>query len=87
MEGVPNPKRRHVEFAAGDMVWLSTAHLPLKTGARKLAARFAGPFAVDARISREAYRLKLPSTWKVHPVFHTSQLKAVCGELQKEAAV
>lgn len=79
MEGVANPARRDVEFSVGDRVWLATTHLPLRTGARKLGARYAGPFPVEARISREAYRLTLPPQWKIHPVFHTSQLKAVAG--------
>ncbi len=87
MEGVANPKRRAVAHAVGDRVWLSSAHLPLKSGARKLSSRWAGPFPVLERIGQAAYRLELPQSWRLHPVFHVSQLKAVVGSPQGEQAV
>lgn len=74
-----NPKRRAVDFNVGSKVWLSTAHLPVKLGTRKLCAKWAGPFPVLARVSEVAYKLELPAVWKQHPVFHVSQLKAVVG--------
>ena len=67
-----NPSHRAVVFSVGDSAWLSTLHLPLRSGTRKLAAKWAGPFPVVAQIGKEAYRLTLPAAWKVHPVFHTS---------------
>lgn len=48
MKEVANPKRREVNFQPGDKVWLSSAHLPIRFGARKLAAKWAGPFVVEA---------------------------------------
>ena len=41
----------------------------------KLKKRFMGPFKIQERIGRQAYRLLLPETWKVHPVFHIPLLK------------
>ncbi len=87
MEGVANPKRRAAAHAVGDRVWLSSMHLPIKSGAKKLSSRWAGLFAVLERIGQAAYRLELPPSWKVHPVFHVSQLKAVVGSPQGEQAV
>ncbi len=84
MEGVANPKRRDVAHAVGDRVWLSSAHLPIRSGARKLSSRWAGPFVIQAKIGPAAYRLELPQSWRVHPVFHVSQLKAVVGSPQGE---
>jgi hypothetical protein len=72
-------KRRESEWAVGDSVLLSTSHLPLRAGARKLAERWTGPFRVLSQVSAAAWRLDLPSTWKVHPVFHSSQLRPVVG--------
>lgn len=87
MMGVANPSRRDVAFAVGDRVYLSTQHLPLRVGARKLAAKWAGPYPVEERITEQAYRLGVPPAWRVHPVFHTSQLKACAGRPTSEAPV
>ena len=73
-------RRRASSFIVGDKVWLSTQHLPLRHGSRKLAARWAGPFRIAAEVSAEAWRLELPGQWRIHPVFHSSQLKAVHGQ-------
>ena len=69
-------RRREQVFHTGDQVLLSTENLQLKNApVRKLKRRFIGPFFVSQRIGPVAYELKLPSTWKIHPVFHTSLLR------------
>ncbi len=68
-------------------MWLSTQNLPLKHDSRKLAAKWAGPFRIAAEVSAEAWRLELPSHWRVHPVFHSSQLKAVHGQPRVPAPI
>jgi len=42
---------------------------------RKLQPKYIGPFPIISIISPTAYKLALPHTFQVHPVFHISLLK------------
>jgi len=62
-------------FEVGTKVWLEGTNLKLPSNiTTKLAPRRYGPFTVAAKISNVAYKLNLPSTWKIHDVFHASLL-------------
>ena len=62
------------EFQPGDKVLLEGENLRTNQPAKKLDHRRFGPFKVEKKIGERAYCLKLPATWKVHPVFHISKL-------------
>jgi len=71
--------RRDDQFYFGEQVLLSTAHFAPPTEKqrplRKLQPKFIGPYEIVKIISPTAYKLQLPSTLRVHPVFHISLLK------------
>ena len=65
---------KFIPYCVGDRVWLEAKHLNTTHPTAKLTPRRHGPFLITAAISHVSYRLKLPSTWKVHNVFHASLL-------------
>lgn len=46
---------------------------------QKMAAKFSGPFRVIDRFGQVAYKLQLSESFKIHHIFHVSQLKPVIG--------
>jgi len=62
------------EYQVGDKVWLDGKNLKTTAPSKKLADKKLGPFPVEAKVSELNYRLTLPMTIPVHPVFHVSRL-------------
>ena len=70
-----NTRRRDVRFGVGDWVLLSSKNLRFKAGTPKLLPRWVGPFQVVKCVGSQAYELELPARWKIHDVFHVSNLE------------
>ncbi len=74
--------RVDTSFLVGDRVLLSTVNLNKHNQARKLYPKYVGPFTISQKVNDVAYKLDLPPSMPVHPVFHVSLLKAyVAGKI------
>ena len=62
-------------YKRGDLVMLNGKNIKTRRPTRKLDHKLHGPFQIEEAISKTAMRLKLPKTWKIHPVFHVSLLE------------
>lgn len=87
MSQVYNKGRLDREFSVGDMVWIK--RLPMRQKSllgqpySKLLPRFYDPFMVLQHIGMAAYRLALPASALIHPVFHMTRLKLHYREPQE----
>jgi len=67
-------KHKRVEYKVGDKVWLLSQNVRTQRPSKKLDWKRIGPYPILERIGTQAYRLKLPPSMKIHPVFHVSLL-------------
>ena len=68
-------RKQHPKILVGDKVWLLCRNLKTRRPSDKLDYRHLGPFIVSKQINEVAYRLDLPTSMKIHPVFHVSLLE------------
>jgi hypothetical protein len=62
-------------FTEGELVLLESTNLNLPHPIKKLAPKRLGPFKIIGTRGEYSYELRLPSHWKVYPVFHASLLR------------
>lgn len=70
-------RREPVPLAVGDSVWLDSRNIKTQRPSAKLDHRRFGPFKILEVVNPVAYRLELPPSMKIHPVFHVSLLQPV----------
>jgi hypothetical protein len=63
------------ELKEGDKVYLLRKNVKTKRPSDKLDHKKLGPFKIDKKIGSVNYKLKLPKTMEIHPVFHVSLLE------------
>jgi hypothetical protein len=63
------------EFKEGDRAMLRGENIRTRRPSKKLDHKLHGPFEVKDIISKNAVRLTLPRSWKIHNVFHVSLLE------------
>ena len=67
-------KSTFILFKKGDWVWLDSRNLKTIYH-KKMKPKQEGPFVITKVLGLVTYRLKLPTSWRIHNVFHTMLLK------------
>jgi len=67
---IPTPK-----LEISDEVWLLCRHVKTNRPSSKLDYKRLGKFPIIQKVSSHAYKLDLPTSMKIHPVFHISLLE------------
>lgn len=79
----PNEAKMDVLYKVGAWMYLklqSYRRSSLFSRARKkMARKCSGPYKISEKIGVVAYKLDPPCTSKIHPIFHLSLLKTMCG--------
>ena len=68
-------RQQAVDYKVGDKVWLEGKDIQTNRPSKKLDDKRYGPFKVTEIIGPNAYKLDLPASMKIHPVFNTVKLR------------
>ena len=63
-------KGESIAYKKGDKVWLEATNITTKRPMKKLDDKRLGPFTIVDKVGKAAYKLKLPDSWRIHPVFN-----------------
>ncbi|XP_068649540.1 uncharacterized protein [Aristolochia californica] len=78
-----NKGHHNVSYEVGDYIWLRLRSYRQQSIAgpsrHKLSPKYFGSFSILSRVGQVAYQLQLPTTAKLHDMFHVSLLKPYKG--------
>jgi hypothetical protein len=74
-----NKHRREPDFGPGNKVWITTKNWKTDRPSRKLDYQMAGLYEVLEKVGH-AFRVKLPESVKVYPVFSADKLRKAVSD-------
>lgn len=91
MQQFADQHRTDRSFDIGDYVFVKLQPYRQKSvvmrSNQKLAPKYFGPYKIIDKCGAVAYKLDLPSSSQIHPVFHVSQLKQMIGTATTSTAI
>jgi len=67
-------KSTFIPFKKGDKVWLDSRNMKTQYN-KKMKPKREGPFIIAEVLGPVTYQLQLPSSWRIHNVFHATLLR------------
>jgi hypothetical protein len=68
------------QYRVGQYVWLDSRNIKTLRPQKKLDWKNLGPFCVAQVVSPHAYKLDLPASMRIHPVFHVNLLRPAADD-------